>query len=184
MSFAPLLSSRDGSSARSNSEPAVSAKRESRREPMSARRKAGCRVAPRTEEPLVVPPVADTVQHAHGLGLIRLVLRREALPIFLNPSLVLAVEDRSGGTPHVTGSLVTITTSRLSTGSGYPLSSPFLVRETAQQVMDAILGAEIAHPPGPSKILDRREDGGPPRFGADPSYPQVRRRGIAVTFLD
>lgn len=180
MSFAPLLSSRDGSSVRVNSEPPFAIKRENRREPATLGRPGAGRVFSAAGERLDVPVEAHRVQHTVGPGLIKLVLCRGGTPIFLNPSLVLAIEDRSGGSPHATSSLVTITTSSFSTGAGHSLASPFMVRETAQQIMEAIMTAEIAEAPGPSKVLDRCADVGIPRFAPDPSYPQVRRRGPAV----
>jgi hypothetical protein len=146
MSFSPAISAREATSARGAPESSVAAKRENPRDPATARRRGRYRSAPEAEEPLAVPFEADGAHHTHGHGLIRLVLCREGMPIFLDPSLVLAVEDRSEGIPHATGSLVTITTSRLTTGAGQPLTSPIMVRETVQQVMDAIMAAEIAHP--------------------------------------
>jgi hypothetical protein len=156
MSFAPLLSCSDGSSVRVNPEFVVAVEPESRKEASASVRNRRCRVSLVDGEQFEVPGAAHEVQRILGLTCIRLSLYPGGTQIFLNPSLVLGVEDLSGGDPIVTKSLVLIVMGGLKNSAGHDLAPAFMVLETAQQIMDAILKADRAHPEGPRHVLDGR----------------------------
>jgi hypothetical protein len=141
MSFAPLLSCSDGSCVRVNPDFVVAVEPE-RRDPSVSPRPRACRISLVDGEQIDVPGAADEVQRALGLICIRLALFPSGTPVFLNPSLVLAVEDQSGGKPLVTRSLVLIITGGLNNSAGHDLAPALVVRETAQQIMAAILAAD------------------------------------------
>src|SRR5580658_5567893 len=153
MSFAPLLSCSDGSCVRVNPDFVVAVEPETRRDPSVSPRPRACRISLVDGEQLDVPAAADEVQRALGLVCIRLALFPSGAPVFLNPSLVLAVEDQSGGEPPETRSLVMINTGGLNNSAGHDLAPALVVRETAQQIMAAILAAEKS--PGPGRVPNR-----------------------------
>ena len=148
MSYAPLLSCRDGSSVRVNPSLVVAVEPEDRREPSLSFRPGACRVSIANGKQLDVVGGADEIQVSLGLICIKLALYSGGAPIFLNPALVLAVEDQSGGRPLVTRSLVMFVMGRPTNATGLVLAPPLMVRETAQQVMEAILAANDAHTRG------------------------------------
>jgi hypothetical protein len=151
-----MLSCSDGSSVRVNPEFVVAVEPESRKEASVSIRPRACRVSLVDGEQFEVPCAADEVQRILGLTCIRLALFPSGTQIFLNPSLVLGVEDLSGGDPIVTKSLVLIVMGGLNSSAGHDLAPAFMVLETAQQIMDAILKADKAHPEGPRRVLDGR----------------------------
>jgi hypothetical protein len=142
MSFTQRLSCRDGSSVRVDPEFVVAVEPEGPDGPPVSRCRGACRVSLAGGEQLDVPGEVDEVQRTLGLVCIRLALFRNGRPIFLNPSLVLAVEDQSGGQPLVTKSLVTVIVGRFNDSTGRVLAPAFLVRETGQEILDAIQAAE------------------------------------------
>src|ERR1700722_7430996 len=156
MSFAPLLSCSDGSSVRVNPDFVVAVEPETRQEASVSIRRRRCRVSLVDGEQFEVPAAADEVQRILGLTCIRLALYPSGTQIFLNPSLVLGVEDQSGGDPIVTKSLILIVMGRLNNSASHDLAPAIMVLETAQQIMDAILKADKAHPQGPRRGLDGR----------------------------
>jgi hypothetical protein len=121
----------------------------------SSPRSHACRILLVDGEQLDVPGAPDEVQRTLGLICVRLASSPSGTPIFLNPSLVLAVEDQSGGVPLVTRSLVMIITGGLNSGAGHELAPPVMVRETVQEVMEAILEAEKAQARGQGRLHDR-----------------------------
>jgi hypothetical protein len=145
MSFAPMLSCSDGSCVHVNPDFVVAVEPESRLGPSSPHRPQACRVSLADGEQLDVPGAVDDVQRALGLVFIRLALFPSGTSIFLNTSLVLAVEDQSSGEPLVTRSLIMITMGRLSNSTDSVLAPAFMVRETAQQILEAIMAAGKAH---------------------------------------
>jgi hypothetical protein len=156
MSFAPILSCSDGSFARVNPDFVVAVEPESWKEPPASLRPRACKVSLVDGEQLDVPGAADEVQRKLGLICVRLALYPSGTPVFLNPSLVLAVEDQSGGAPLVTRSLVMVVMGGFKSSAGNDLTSTFMVRETAQQIMEAVLVANKAHAEGLGRALDSR----------------------------
>jgi hypothetical protein len=168
MSFAPLLSCSDGSSVRVNPDFVVAVEPETLQEASVSIRRRRCRVSLVDGEQIEVPAAADEVQRILGLTCIRLALYPSGTQIFLNPSLVLGVEDLSGGDPVVTKSLVLIVMGGLNNSAGHDLAPAFMVLESAQEIMEAILKADRAHPEGPRRVLDGRR----------PYYAAPYRRSI------
>lgn len=154
MSFDSLLSCRDGSCVRVNSDLVVAIEPESRQEPSLRPRPETCRVSIANGNQLDVLGEANVVQGTLGLICIRLTLFRGGSAIFLNPSLVFAVEDQSGGDPPVTRSLVRFIRGKFSPGAGHLMAPPLMVRETAWQVMEAISAADETHAQGLGRVLD------------------------------
>jgi hypothetical protein len=157
MSFATLFSCSDGSSVRVNPDFVVAVEPEGRLERSVPLRFRACRISLVDGEQFDVPCAPDEVQRTLGLNCIRLVLFPSGTLIFLNPSLVLAVEDLSGGEPLVTRSQVMIVMGGVNSNAGHDLAPAFMVRETAQQIMEAILAAKKAHAPGLVRVSDSRE---------------------------
>jgi hypothetical protein len=152
MSLAPLLSCRDGSCVRVNPDLVVAVEPENRQEPSLSLRSGACRVSITDGKQLHVLGEADEVQGTLGLICIRLALFRSGTPILLNPSQVLAVEDQSCGEPLVTRSLVMFIMGRINDGAGHVLAPPVMVRETVQQIMEAITAANEAHARGLGQV--------------------------------
>lgn len=172
MSLAPLVSCRDGSCVRVNPDLVVAVEPKSWQEPSGSPCPVACRVSLAGGEQIDVLGEAVKVQRALGLIGIQLALFRSGTPIFLNPTLVLAIEDRSDGKPLVTRSLVMINIGRFNNIAGHVLAPPFMVRETAQQILDAISAAHVAL--GLGRGLDACGHGDSAHFGAS-----IRSSGAA-----
>jgi len=151
-----MFSCSDGSSVRVNPEFVVAVEPESWKEPPVSPRPRACKISLVDGEQLDVPGAADEVQRKLGLICVRLALYPSGTPVFLNPSLVLAVEDQSGGAPLVTRSLVMVVMGGVKSSAGHDLTPAFMVRETAQQIMEAVLAANKAHALGLGRVLDSR----------------------------